>query len=210
MPRSRAAREVALDLRDQRAVLALQPFEPPHDGLVVLGLQLVEGEVLQLLAHVLHAHAAGERRVDVERLLRDARALLGLHEMQRAHVVQAVGELDEEHAHVLDDGEQELAEVLGLRRLLRDEVELLDLGQAVDQRGDLLAEAPLDLVAGRVGVLDRVVQQRGGDGRIVELQVGQERRDLERMGEIGVARGAHLLAMLLHGIDIGGVEQDPR
>ena len=57
------------------------------------------------------------------------------------------------------------------------------------------------------GVLDRVVQQRRRDGGVVELQVGQDRGDFERMGEIGIARGALLLAMRLHGVDIGAVEQ---
>ena len=56
-------------------------------------------------------------------------------------------------------------------------------------------------------VLDRVVQQRGDDGRGVELQLGQDAGDFERMGEIGIARGALLLAMRLHGVDIGAVEQ---
>ena len=102
----------------------------------------------------LHAHAAGERRIDVQRLLGDARALFRRHEMQRAHVVQAVGELDEQHAHVFGDGEQQFAEVLGLLGLLGDEVELLDLGQALDQLADLLAEHPVDLFARRFGVLD--------------------------------------------------------
>ena len=84
---------------------------------------MAEGEVLELLAHLLHAHAAGERRVDVEGLLGDALALVGRHEAERAHVVQSVGELDQQHAHVVGDREQELAEVLGLRGALRDEVE---------------------------------------------------------------------------------------
>ena len=56
-------------------------------------------------------------------------------------------------------------------------------------------------------VLDRVVQQRGDDGRHVQLEVGQDGGDFERMGEIGIARGAELLAVRLHGIDIGLVEQ---
>ena len=50
-----------------------------------------------------------------------------------------------------------------------DEIELLDLGQAVDQRADLRAEQLIDLGAGGVGVLDHVVQKRRGDGRVVEL-----------------------------------------
>ena len=54
--------------------------------------------------------------------------------------MQPVGELDQQHAHVVGDGEQELAEVLALRRALRDEVEALDLGQAVDEGADLRPE----------------------------------------------------------------------
>jgi hypothetical protein len=39
------------------------------------------------------------------------------------------------------------------------------------------------------------------------LHVGQDGGDFERVREIRVARGALLVAMLLHGIDIGLVEQ---
>jgi chorismate mutase len=89
--------------------------------------------------------------------------------VQRAHVVQPVGELDEQHAHVVGDREQQLAEVLGLLGLLGDEIELLELGEAVDERADLLAEQLIDLGARRLGVLDRVVQERRRDGGVVEL-----------------------------------------
>ncbi len=60
-------------------------------------------------------------------------------------------------------------------------------------------------VVGRV--LDRVVQQRRRDRGVVELEVGQDGGDLERMGEVRVAGGALLLAVRLHGVDIGAVEQ---
>ncbi len=62
-------------------------------------------------------------------------------------------------------------------------------------------------LAGRLGVLDGVVQHGRHDGRVVEPQLGQQRRDLEGMRHIGVARGALLRAMRLHGVDIGAVEQ---
>ena len=58
-----------------------------------------------------------------------------------------------------------------------------------------------------VGVLDRVVQQRRRDGRVVELQLGQDRGHFQRMREIRIARSALLLAMRLHRVDIGAVEQ---
>ena len=134
-------------------------------------------------------------------------AALRRHVLERAHVVQPVGELDQQHAHVVGDGEQELAQVLGLLGLARDQVEPLQLGQALDQMADVGAEDLVDLGARGRRVLDGVVQQRRRDRGVVELEVGQDRRDLERMGEIRIARGALLLAVRLHGVDIGAVEQ---
>ncbi len=177
------------------------------DGAVGFRIDVAEGELLQLLAHALHAHAPGERRIDLHRLLGDAQALVFRHMVERAHVVQAVGELDQKHAHVLRDRQQQLAQVLRLLGLLGDEVELLELGQALDQLADVRAEQLVDLGPGGGGVLDRVVQQRDGDRRLVEVQIGEDGGDFERMREIGIAGGALLLAMLLHGIDIGLVEQ---
>ncbi len=99
--------------------------------------------------------------------------------------MQAVGELDQQHADIRRDREQQLAEVLALRGLLGDEVEALELGQAVDQGADLRAEQPADLLQRRLGVLDGVVQDRGHDGGVVEVEIRQDRRDLEGMGEEG-------------------------
>ena len=126
---------------------------------------------------------------------------------KRAHVVQAVGELDEQHANVARDGEQKLAEILGLLRLLGDEVELLDLGEAVDQRADLGPEHPSISLARGAGVLDGVVQQRRGDGGVVEPHLGEDGGDFERMGKERRAGRPLLVAMRLHGVDIGAVEQ---
>ena len=83
----------------------------------------------------------------------------------------------------------------------------MSLVRPVDQRADVVAEHLVDLGAGGRGILDGVVQQRRRDGGIVELEIGQDRRDFERMGEIGVAGGALLLAVGLHGVDVGAVEQ---
>ena len=173
----------------------------------MLGLQPLERQVLQFGPHVLHAHAPGERGIDVHRLLGDALALVGRHELEGAHVVQAVGELDEQDAYVGRNGKEELAQIFRLRFLARDEVQPLDLGEAVDDGADLGAEQLVDLGPRGVGVLNGVVQQRDRNGGVIELEVGEDRGHFERVGEVGVARGAHLTAMLLHGVDVGLVEQ---
>ena len=121
--------------------------------------------------------------------------------------MQAVRQLDQQDADVARDGDEELAEVLRLLGFLGDEIEALDLGEALDQRADLLAEFLVDLGARDVGVLDHVVQQRGSNGGVVELELGQDRRDLEGMREIRIARRALLMTVRLHGVDIGAVEQ---
>ena len=102
---------------------------------------------------------------------------------------------------------KQLAQVLGLLGLARDKVEALQLGEALDQMADVGPENLVDLRPRRRRVLDRVVQQRRRDRGVVELEVGQDRRDLERMGKVRIARGALLLAVRLHGVDIGAVEQ---
>ena len=155
----------------------------------------------------MHAHAAGQRRVDVERFLGDAAAALRRHVMQGAHVVQAVGELDQKNANIVGNGEKKLAEVLCLLGFARHQVEFLQLGQAFDQMADIGAKYLIDLRSGGRRVLDRVVQQRRRDGGVVELEVGQNRGDFERMREIRIARRALLLAVRLHGVDVGAVEQ---
>ena len=199
--------DILFDLGDQLDVVRAHVGQPRLDHRAGLGRQRFEREVLQLLAHVLHAHASGERRVDVERLAGDALALVRRHEAQRAHVVQAVGELDQQHPHIVGDSQQQLAEVLGLLGLLRNQVELLELGEALDQRGDFGAEQPVDFLACRRRVLDRVVQHRRDDRRVVEAQIGEDSRDFQRMAEIGVAGSAQLSAMRLHGVDVGAVQQ---
>ena len=199
--------ELRRDPRDDRAVPGLHGLETRHDQLVGVRHQAAKGKVFELVAHALHAHAAGERGVDVERVLGDAGALLLGHELQRAHVVEPVGELDQKHAGVVSDGEQELAEILGLLGVLGDEVELAELGQAVDQPADLLAERLVDLLAGDGRVLDRVVQHRRRDGGVVDLELRQDGRDLERMGEIRIAGGALLAAVRLHREHVGAIEQ---
>jgi hypothetical protein len=195
------------DVGERLAVVLAEFGKPVGDGAVRFRIDVAEGQFLQFLAHVLHAHAAGQRRIDFHRFLGDAGALVRRHEIERAHVVQPVGELDEQDAHIIGDGEQKLAQVFGLGGALGDEIELLQLGQPLDETADIVAEHLLDLTACRRRVLDRVVQQADGDRAFVEAHVGQDGGDFERMGEIRVAGGALLVAMLLHGVDIRLVEK---
>jgi hypothetical protein len=92
----------------------------------------------------------------------------------RAHVVQPVGELDEDHPQILRHRHEQLAEVFRLFRLGRGQLQVGQLRDPVDQLGDVAAEFLDDLGIGRLGVLDRVVQKRGDDRGVVEPLLGQD------------------------------------
>jgi hypothetical protein len=199
--------ESLLDLVDRLAALLAQPRQALRDRSMGFWIENLKRQVLQFVAHRLHAHAPGQRRVDVDGLLGNALALVGRHVVERAHVVQPVGELDQQHPDVLGHRDEELAQVLCLGGFPGHEIETLDLGQPLHQAGDVGAEQLLDLLVGCAGVLDDVMQQRSHDRGIVELQLGEDGGNFQRMREIGIPRGADLAAMGLHGIDVGAIKQ---
>ena len=115
--------------------------------------------------------------------------------LDRAHVVEAVGELDQDHAHVLRHRDDHLAVVLGLGLLAALELDPRQLRDALDELRDLVAELGADLLDVGVGVLDDVVQERGGDRLLVEVELGADLRDAPRVVD-EVLAGAALLALV--------------
>ena len=111
------------------------------------------------------------------------------------------------HADVVAQREQEFAQVLGGAFVLRLSFDLAELGHAVDQARHVLAEQLLDLLRGGERILDRIVEDGGDDRLVVELQIGEDPGDFDRMAEIGVARRPHLRAVRLHREDVGAVDQ---
>ena len=134
-----------------------------------------------------------QRRVDLHRLAGDALLLLRWQVLERAHVVEPVGELDDDDAHVLGHGHEHLSDVLGLLLLHRPRTaELAQLRDAVDQARDFAAKSLLDLGDREVGVLRNVVQQGCGERLGVHLERGQVVRDSNRVGDVLLARAAQL------------------
>ena len=198
----KAARERLRHLEDVFVALFLRFRDALADLGVALGLEVLEREVLELALERLDTEAVRERGVDLERLARDALLRLGLHVLEGPHVVDAIAELDQEHADVACHRDDHLAEVLRLTVFLRREVDLAELGDPVDERGDLPAELALDVLRRRERVLDDVVEQAGADARGIEPELGDDPGDRRGMDEVGVARlpllpGVGLLAVVV-------------
>ncbi len=114
------------------AVVALLGDEP-LDLLVLARVQRGEGEVLELPLERVDPQAVRDRRVDLERLAGLLDLLLLGQRVDRAHVVQAVGELDQDDPHVGGHRDDHLAVVLRLRLVARGEGDPGELGDAVDE-----------------------------------------------------------------------------
>ncbi len=139
----------------------------------------------------------GERSVDVECFAGDGFAAVGLQVLKRAHVVQAVSQLDEDDANIGDHGQKHFADVFRLAVFAVGELDLIDLGDTFDDVGHLVAEIGLDLLAGGRGVFNGVVQQAGSDGGSVEFHLGQHFRHFERVDDVRLTGRAHLAFVML-------------
>jgi len=113
--------------------------------------------------------------------------------------VKAVGEFDQQHAPVLGHGDEHLADGGRLLLLLGVELQAVELGDAVDDRGDLIAELLGQPLLGDAGVLDGIVQQGRGDRGLVEAQVGRDIGHRDRVRDVGLAGSAQLALVRLNG-----------
>ena len=185
----------------------LMRVQPVVDLVVDVRPQVFEAQVLQLALEQVQAQTVGQGRVDVHGLLGDAALLVGLLEIKGAHVVQAVGQFDHQHAHVVAHGQDHLADVLGLRLFLVLEDDHADLGDTVHDVGHVFTELVVDLFDGGAGVFHRIVQQARRHRGLVKAHVGQGIGHGQRMGQIGLARKARLPRVSCGGEHIGLLDQ---
>ena len=166
------------------------------------GVQMLERQVLKLAIGLVQTQAVSDGGVDLQRFGRDAAPLAARHVAHGAHIVGAVGQLDQDDAHIACHGQQHLAKGLGLVFLAGIELQLVQLGQPVHQLGHILAKALLQIQLGDAAILHGVMQQGRHQRRGVELPVGADPRDRDGVGDIGVSTAAPLICMCLICVDI--------
>ena len=195
-------RDVLLQVFDHALVGLAPAFDAGAKGFERARLEVLERQFLELVLDLAHPEAVGDGTVYVSRLLRDLQpALLG-QMMQRPHVVEPVGQLHQDHADVIDHGQQHLAEIFRLPLFARGELNRAELRDALDDMRDVGAEKLLDTLDWRLRVFDDVVEQPRGDGNDVELHVREEIGNLERMDEVRLPRVADLSLVLEGGEDV--------
>ena len=123
-----------------------------------------------------------------------------------AHVVEPVGDLDEDDPDILAHGNEHLAQILHLLILFGGVLDPRQLADALHQVGHRGGEELGDLLMGGPGVLDAVVEQGTDDGLGVQVQLlGDDLGHRQGMDDIGLAALALLALMGL----LGKVESGP-
>jgi len=180
-----------------------------------LGVNVGEGEVGKLDAEATHVEAVGEGCENLEGLEGDFFLLVGRESREGAGVVEAVGELDDEDADVVAGGNHEAEEVVFCLGEVGVEVvhvftDFAELGDAIDEEGDRVAELAFDVVELEAGVFDGVVEDAGDDGVFVHLPFFENLFDGERVDDVRLAGEAGLASVSFGregdgALDAGGV-----
>lgn len=178
-----------------------------NDGGAGLGMEHLKGQILQFLPHPLHTHAPGERGENIHGFPSDTGAFIGAKMAKRPHIMRPVRQLHQQHPHIAGHGDQQFAEVFRLFGFPARQFQLVQLGDTIHQLGNFLAEKLGNLGIGRGSVFDCVMQERGDDCGVIQLQLCENCSHFKRMAEIGLAAGTFLRGMSPRPIDIGAVQQ---
>ena len=203
--------QAVLDPAHELQALGLMGVEVVHDAVVGLRLEVAEAQVLQLPFELLHTETVGQGRIDVHRLLGFGDLLRRRLVLHGAHIVEPVADLDEDHADVLGHGQEHLPQILHLLLLGRGVGGTGQLCDAFDEGGDGGAEQGGDLLIGRGGVLQTVVEQGGQDGVGVEADLGHDFGHGQGMNDIGrtvlpllvLVLFLRVVEGLVHALDVG-------
>jgi len=115
--------------------------------------------------------------------------------MQGAHIVQAVGQLHQNHPDIAGHGEHHLAQVFCLLLGLRFEFDLGDFRYAVNQFGHFRAELGSKLFFANATVLKYVMQHCRHQTLVIHVHVDQDIGDRQGMADVRVA-AAPVLALM--------------
>ena len=95
--------------------------------------------------------------------------------------MESVSELDEDDPDVVHHRQEKLSKVLNLLLFLRGELDLTQLGHAIDQVGDVFSKKFLNPLPSCQGIFDYIVKQAHRDTHNIQVHVGQNGGNLNRM-----------------------------
>ena len=177
-----------------------------HDLAVALRVQVPQREILKLPLGPLHAQSVGDGRIDFHGLQRLGPLLFGRLIVHGAHVVQAVGDFDENDADVLGHGHQHLAQILHLLVFLAGILYAGQLGDPFHNIRNLSAELAGNILVLQIRVFDHIMQKRGNDAVFIQPDIRRDVRGRDAVRDVRAAVLAFLPRVRGLGNVIGGTD----
>ena len=152
-------------------------------NLLVLGrLQVAEGQIFQLPLDMTNPETMGQRCIDVEYLTGNPVALLLRRVLDCPDGAGALGQLDQGDAHVIDHGDQHLAQILylglgiehGVVAGILRHTDRRHALHAIDQMGDGRTKPVLDLGEIGLALAHSAIDDCGDQRILVEFEVSQD------------------------------------
>ena len=153
---------------------------------------MFQREILQLFLDTADTQPVRQRRIDLHRLQRFDPLLFRNAIIQRAHVVQPVGQLDDDNSNILCHGQQHLAYIF---RLLLCPAGIRNIGElchTIHQFGYIAAKLLFYILQRYGSIFHHIMQQPTDDGIRIHAQSYQYYRHFYGMGNIWVTGRTHL------------------
>ena len=185
--------QLAHHVGDEALAIQAPLMQQLGDLLVLIGLKVTEGQVLQFPLDVTDTETVGQRRIDVEDFTGDAVAFFVIGGFHRTDRTGAFGQFDQRDANVVDHGDQHLAQVFDLAlRAQHQGLTGAEAGadrrhaqHAVDEFGDHRTEALADRRQLNLAFAHAAIQDRGNQRILIEFEVGENLGDLKARTETG-------------------------
>ena len=187
------------DSLDEGFTLFLFVFEDMLDLRVCVRIEVVEGEILKLLLYRHDTEAVSDRSVDIHSFKGGITLFVEGAVLESTHIMETVAELDYHNSDVLRHSKKYLADILSLLFLTAEDRYLAQFGDAVNEHGNVLTEAFLEVIKSGWSVLNYVVQEGSADSICVHTELEQYICNSERVYDIVLTGGTLLSLMSLSG-----------
>ena len=159
----------SLNLGHNLLTIAADALDRGLDSTRAHRVERFEAQLLELDTHAIHAQPICYGGIDIQGFPRNTTALIGRQHIQRAHIVEAVSNLDQDNPQVLGHGHGHLLKVFCLRLGATAEGNLVEFADAVYQISHGIAKLRLDRGLGDARVFDYVMEHGGHQTLMVHV-----------------------------------------
>ena len=159
----------SLNLGHDLLTIAANSLDRGSDATRAHRVKCRETQLLELDTDAIHAQPICYGGIDIQGFSRNATSFIGSQYVQRAHIVEAVGNLDQDNPQVLGHGHGHLLEVFCLCLGAAAEGNLVEFADAVHQISHGIAELTLDRGLGDACVFDYVMKHGGHQTLMVHV-----------------------------------------